>query len=205
MARRLSFVQFITGIVVVCLGYALTVKEPEALKLGDVDVRPLYRCYWPSFLIFFLATLGMAISSTFRWHDAPHFLMTVYVTVSLLTTVTCLAVGIVVALMASHMSAFDLSNCITLSNSQKTLYVEYGPVCLCSPEVLNGELRSEDPVDFFAFRSECDSALRGVTPLLKAASCILLLAGVQGLLATVMGCYGFAFTDSPSRSSQPEG
>lgn len=202
MSRYLAICQFVTGIVLLCVGYALITREPEAVNIGDVDVRPLYRCYWPGFFLIFVATLSVAISSTFKWRNAPNFLMAAFFSLSTLTTLICLVVGAIVGLMASRMLDYDLNNCLVLSQLQKELYVKYGPVCLCSTSVRNNTILSVHPVDFFAFRSDCESALDDITPLLQAASCLLVLSGVQGLMSTFIGWYGFAFTKKSARTQR---
>ena len=201
--RRVVLFQFVVGILVLSFGFALTAKEPEAVVLGGVDIRPFYRCYWPSFLIFFLATLGLSVSSTFKWRNAPFALLAAYSAVSVITTLTCFGVGIVVALLASRMYNLDLNNCITLSISQRSLYLTYGPVCFCSLEIQRlstsvTNTQIDDLQDFFAFSSDCTDALEGIPPLLISSTCMLMIAGVYGLLSTVIGCYAFAFTERPS-------
>jgi hypothetical protein len=195
--------QFIVGIVLAGVGFALAAQEPEAVVLKGVDVRPLYRCYWPSFLIFFVATLGLSVSSTFKWRNAPFVLLTAYSALSIITTLTCFAVGIFVTLLASRMTDLDLNNCITLSTSQRSLYLRYGPVCFCSPDLQRlstGETNTsiDDVQDFFAFSSDCADALDSIPPLLISSACLLMIAGVHGLLATILGCYSFAFSERPA-------
>ncbi|XP_062522902.1 uncharacterized protein LOC134197571 [Corticium candelabrum] len=205
VARYLAICQFGTGAVILALGYILTLKEPKAITLGTVDVRPFYRCYWPSFLLFFVATLCVVISSTFKRHDAPFYFLVVFFVSSVVVMVTCLAVGFLVALMASHLSAYDLENCITLSvSTQGLLYMEYGPVCLCSPQILNGTLPTVKLVDLFAFSSDCHQALSVVAPLLKAASCAILVGGVEVMLSTLVGRFGFSFTKRRNQLEQQD-